>query len=91
MLLRYLCTERANLLRQHVKMERENPVITQFGKPTKETYRFATEALREVCDESDVQLKVGSRDEFEKFGRSSSNMYARLIQTLIHTNELTVT
>ena len=91
LLLRYLCIVRANLLGQHVKMERKNPVITQLGKPTKETYCFATEMLREVCDESGVQLRVGSSEDLGKFGRSLSNVYARLIQTLIHTNELTAT
>ena len=70
-----LSTARDNHLEQHVKMDQKDPVITQFGKPTKETYRFAAGVLREVSDEFDVALRVGSSDDIEKFGRSSSNMY----------------
>ena len=82
---------RANILGQHVKMDQKDPVITQFGKPTKETYRFAAEMLREVSDEFDVELRVGSSDDIAKLGRSPSNMFVRLIQPLFHTNELTAT
>ena len=60
-------------------MDQKDPVITQFGKPTKETYRFASEMLREVSDEFDVELKVGSSDDPERLGRSSSNMSVRFI------------
>ena len=69
-------------------MNQKDPVITQFGKPTKETYRFATETLRDVSDEFDIGLKVGSSDDIERLGRSSSNMYVRLILILGHANEL---
>ena len=72
-------------------MNQKDPVITQFGKPTEETYRFAAEALRGVSDKLDVELKVGSSDDLERFGRSSSNMYACLILILIHANEFTAT
>ena len=65
---------RANPLEQHVKMNQKDPVITQFGKPAEETYRFAAEALREVSGKFDIELKVGSSDDLERFGRSSSNM-----------------
>jgi len=70
-------------------MNQKDPVITQFGKPTKETYSFAAEALREVSGESDIELKVGSSGDLERLGRSSSNMYVRLTLILIHANELT--
>ena len=82
---------RADLLGQHVKMDQNDPVITQFGKPTRETYRFAAENLREVCDELDVKLRVGSSDDLEKLGRPLSNMYVRSIQAPFRTNGLTVT
>jgi len=83
---------RANLFGQHVKMNQKDPVITQFGKPTKETYRFATGVLQEVSDEFDVELRVGSSGGVDsKLGRSSSNMCVRLAQSLIHTNELIAT
>jgi len=72
-----LCLARANPFGQHVKTDQKDPVITQFGKPTKETYRFAAEMLQEVSNEFDVELRVGSSDDIENFGRSSSNMYAR--------------
>jgi hypothetical protein len=72
-------------------MNQKDPVITQFGKPTKETYRFATETLREVSNEFDIELKVGSSDDLETLGRSSSNVYVSLIQIQIHTNVLTAT
>lgn len=79
---------RADLLGQHVKMNQKDPVITQLGKPTKETYRFAAEALREVSHEFDIELKVGSSGDLERFGRSSSNMYVRLSLILIHADQL---
>jgi len=82
---------RTNLLEQHVKMDQKDPMITQFGKPTRETYRFAAEMLREVSDEFDVELRAGSSDDVERLGRSSSNMYVRLTQHLIHTKKLTAT
>lgn len=72
-------------------MNQNDPMITQFGKPTKETYRFAAEMLREVSDEFDVELRAGSSDDVERLGRSSSNMYVRLTQHLIHTKKLTAT
>ena len=72
-------------------MDQKDPVITQFGKPTKETYRFATGVLQGVSDELDVELRVGSTDDVEMFGRSSSNMYVGLIRSLNRTNELTAT
>ena len=81
---------RANLFRQHVKMDQKDPVITQFGKPTKETYHFATRVLQEVSDEFDVKLRVGSSGGVEKLGRLS-NMCVRLIPPLIHADGLTVT
>ena len=71
----YIAT--ANFFGQHVKMDQKDPVITQFGKPTKETYRFAAEMLQEVSNEFDAKLRVGSSDDVENFGRSSSNMYVR--------------
>lgn len=60
---------------QHVKMDQSDPVITQFGKPTKETYSFAADALREISHELGVELTVGSSDDVGRFGRSSSNVY----------------
>ena len=86
-----LSTAMANLLGQHVKANQKDPVITQFGKPTKETYHFAAGMLREITDEFDVALRVGSSGDLERFGRSSSNMYALLVHPLIHTNELPAT
>ena len=83
---------RSNLLGQHVKMDQKDPVITQLGKPTKETYQFATGVLREVSDDFDVELRVGSSGGVDsKLGRPSSNMYVRLIRSLIHANDLTAT
>lgn len=58
-----------------MKMGQDCPMITQFGKPTKETYGFAAEMLREVSRELGVELTVGSSDDVGRFGRSSSNMY----------------
>jgi hypothetical protein len=52
-------------------MDQKDPVITQFGKPTKDTYGFAAAMLREVSNEFGVTLRVGSSDDA---GRSSSNM-----------------
>jgi len=71
-------------------MDQKDPVITQFGKPTKETYHFATGVLQEVSDEFDVELRVGSSDGVEKLGRPS-NMCVRLTLPLIHADGLTVT
>ena len=48
-----------------------------------ETYRFAAEMLRGVGDELDVELKVGSGNDIERLGRSSSNMYAHPMQPLV--------
>jgi len=59
----------------HVKMDQGDPVITQFGKPTKETYNFATDALREISHELGVELTVGSSDDVGSLGKSSSNIY----------------
>ncbi|KAF9652803.1 HAD hydrolase [Thelephora ganbajun] len=59
----------------NVKMGQKDPVVTRFGKPTKETYRFAAEILREVGNELDIELRVGSNDDLGKFGRSASNIY----------------
>jgi len=59
----------------HVKKNQKDPVITQFGKPTTETYRFAAEMLRGISDQLDVELRVGSGDDVERLGRSSSNIY----------------
>ena len=56
-------------------MNQKDPVITQLGKPTKETYQFAAEALQEVSSELDIELRVGSSSDVERLGRSSSNMY----------------
>ena len=91
MLFRHVYIIRANLLGQHVKMNQKDPEITQFGKPTRETYQFAAETLREVGNELDIELKVGSSDDLERLGRSSSNMYVHSILILIHANELTAT
>ena len=71
-------------------MGRRDPAITQFGKPTNETYKFAAEMLREVSSELGVELRVGSSDDIGRLGRSSSNMYARCnFRFLIHTHRLT--
>jgi len=59
----------------HVKMGQRDPAITQFGKPTNETYRFATGMLRGVSNELGVEPRVGSSDDVERLGRSSSNIY----------------
>jgi hypothetical protein len=56
-------------------MGQRDPVITQFGKPTNETYAFATDMLRGVSHELGVDLRVRSSDDVERNGRSSSNMY----------------
>ncbi|KAF9787753.1 HAD hydrolase [Thelephora terrestris] len=59
----------------HLKMGQNDPVITQLGKPTRETYSFAADVLREVSDELDVKLTFGSSDDVGTLGRSSSNIY----------------
>ena len=56
-------------------MGQRDPLITQFGKPTNETYGFAAEMLQEVSRELGVKLRVGSSDGVDRVGRSSSNMY----------------
>lgn len=80
-----LLIAKVNLLGQHVKMDQKDPVITQLGKPAKETYSFAAEVLQGVGDEFGVELKVGASGDVERLGRSSSNMYERLIQPLTGT------
>ena len=59
-------------------MDQKDSAITQFGKPTKETYAFATEMLQDISQDLGVELRVGSSDDVERLGRSSSNMYVRL-------------
>lgn len=80
---------RDRLLGQHVKKNQNDPVVTQFGKPTAETYRFAAEMLRGISDELNVELRVGSGGDVERLGRSSSNMYAHPDQPLVDTDEMT--
>jgi ribonucleotide monophosphatase NagD (HAD superfamily) len=73
-----LHSAKAYLFGQHLKMGQNDPVITQLGKPTRETYSFAADVLREVSDELDVKLTFGSSDDVGTLGRSSSNMYVRI-------------
>ena len=58
-------------------MGQRDPVITQFGKPTIETYSFAAEALQDVSTELGVELRVESSDGAERPRRSWSNVYVR--------------